>query len=141
MDATFVDEDWRRNKKYILESLNDLSKKLDNLQSCMQSSFAELRTEVEVMKVSAPTVSSDEIEDMVSRILKKKNTSQHQQLSRDEIRRIAEESVKAKNGHNKPTPMWSRDWPPWLYVLLGAVVAVVGNRLPEFLLAITERFL
>jgi len=129
-----VDQDWREKKEYILRSLDSLTVKVDQLQICMQKGFEELRTDVAVMK-SSSSVTPSELEDMVERMLRdKKNPSQT--LTKDEIRHIAEESVKAKNGRTpevEETEAKGMNWEPWRYVMLGAIL-LGGNRLLEYIL-------
>lgn len=123
-----ADQDWLEHKRYVLNSLDAMTAKMDTLQTSVQSGFGELRTEIAVMKSATP-VTHEELEDIVERVVHdKKNPSQT--LTRDEIRHIAEESVRAKNGHKSKAN--GINWEPWRYVVLGAIL-LGGNRLLEYL--------
>lgn len=126
-----VDSDWRAQKEYILKSLETLGTKVDGLTDSVQEGFAELRTDVALLKqAQSAHLSQDELEAIITGAMAKKKDSQT--LTRDDIRRIAEESVKAKNGANDKSNGVDA-WAPWRYVVLGAIL-LGGNRLLDVLL-------
>lgn len=120
-----VDPDWRAQKEYILKSLEALGAKVDSLSDSVQEGFAELRTDVALLKqAQSAHLSQDELEAIITgAIAKKKKDSQT--LTRDDIRKIAEESVKAKNGANGKSD--GGNWEPWKYVVLGGALGFGSN--------------
>jgi hypothetical protein len=130
-----IDDDWRQQKVFILNSLETLGTKVDVLSDSVNDGFAELRTDVALLKqAQSAHLSQDELEAIITGAMAKKKDSQT--LTRDDIRRIAEESVKAKNGVNgKVKPNGVEAWAPWRYVVLGAIL-LGGNRLIELVLPI-----
>jgi hypothetical protein len=126
------ESDWREHKVYILNSLDALTGKVDVLSDSVQEGFAELRTDVALLQQAQSAYpSQDELEVIITgAIAKKKKDSQT--LTRDDIRKIAEESVKAKNGANGVTRPNGKDWERWKYVILGAAL-LGGQKLLDLL--------